>query len=100
MEGRKTTTPICSPHICRVLLGTAGTLGFCGVLWGTMEVLWGTVATAGYWRYCGGLVVWGYLGVNRVVVDNLGYCRVLCGTVGVLHGTAGYSYLLLGTGVH
>ena len=46
------TTPICNPHICRVLLGT---VGYCGVLWGTvggcveqlgtMGVLWGTVAT-------------------------------------------------------
>ena len=25
------TTPICNPHICRVLLGTAG---YSGVLWG------------------------------------------------------------------
>ena len=80
---------------------------------GNWGVLWGTVATAGYWRYCGVLGVrgyggtggtvgyWGvqgYLGVNRVVVDTLGYCGVLCGTVGVLHGTAGYCWLLLGTG--
>jgi len=54
------TTPICNPHICRVLLGTAGyfgvlwgAVGCCGVLWGTMGLLWGTVATAGNWRYCG-----------------------------------------------
>ena len=54
------TTPICNPHICRVLLGTVGycgvlwgIVGCCGELWGTMGVLWGTVATAGYWRYCG-----------------------------------------------
>ena len=45
------TTPICNPHICRVLLGTVGycgvlwsTVGCCGVLWGTMGLLWGTVA--------------------------------------------------------
>ena len=27
------TTPICNPHICRVLLGT---VGYCGVQWGTV----------------------------------------------------------------
>ena len=31
MEGGMPTTPICNPHICRVLLGTAGCSG---VLWG------------------------------------------------------------------
>jgi len=57
------TTPICNPHICRVLLGTAGYFG----------VLWGAVATAGYWRYCGVLrgtgvleVLWG-TGVTGVL---------------------------------
>ena len=51
------TTPICNPHICRVLLGTAGyfgvlwgavaTAGYCGVLRGTgvLEALWGTGVT-------------------------------------------------------
>ena len=60
MEGGIATTPICNPHICRVMLGTAeyfgvlwGDVGCCGVLWGTMGILWGTVATAGNWRYCG-----------------------------------------------
>ena len=53
-----------NPLICRVLLGTVGycgvlwgTMGCCGVLWGTMgEIVGycgGTVATEGYWRYCG-----------------------------------------------
>ena len=59
------TTPICNPHICRVLLGT---LGYFGVVWGTAGyccmVLWGTVG------YCG--VLWG----------TAGYCRVMLGTTG------------------
>ena len=75
-----------------------------------MGVLWGTVDTAGYWRYCGvlggtgGTVgywgVRGYLGVNRVVVDTLGYCVVLSGYCMVLLVTAGYFWVLGGTGVH
>jgi len=51
------TTPICNPHICRVLLGTMG-------------VLWGTVATAGYWRFCG---VLGVKGVLEVLWGTGGY---------------------------
>jgi len=49
MEGGMAKTPICNPHICRVLLGTAGVLwgavGYCGVLW----LLLGTGGTVGYW---------------------------------------------------
>ena len=72
------TTPICNPHICRVLLGTAGyfgvlwdAVGYCGVLWGS----WGTVATTWYWRYCGVLgEVWEHLGVIK---GSGGYSGVL-----------------------
>ena len=39
-------------------------MGCCGELWGTMWILWGTVATAGYWRYCG---VLGGTGVLEVL---------------------------------
>ena len=74
------TTPICNPHICRVLLGT---VRFFGVLWGAV----------GYWNllgYAGGrghrgllqgtMGYWGYFGV---IVGTDGYFGVL----GVLWGT-------------
>ena len=64
------TTPICNPHICRVLLGTWGTLGYYGVLWGAVG-------------YC---------------VGTMGYCVVMWGYCRVLNGTAGYCWLLMGTG--
>ena len=52
-------------------------MGYCGVLWGTVGVLWV------YCGYCG---------------DTMRYCVVLCGYYRVLHGTAGYCWLLLVTG--
>ena len=51
-----TTTPICNPHICRVLLGAVGnwryyggTVGYCGYC-RVLEVLWGT---GGVWEHLG-----------------------------------------------
>ena len=97
-----TTTPICNPHICRVLLGTVRLFG----------VLWGAV---GYWDllgYAGGR------GYRELLQDNggtVGYCGVLGGTgvTGwcwgskkitvryciVLLGTTRYSVVLGGTGI-
>ena len=50
MEGGVSTTPICNPHICRVLFGT---VRFFGVLWGAV----------GYWDLLGyvGII---YLGIK------------------------------------
>ena len=66
------TTPICNPHICRVLLGT---VGCCGVLWGTMGVLWLLQGNGGTGRvrrlYLGVIGGTGY----RVVL--WGYCWLL-----------------------
>ena len=68
MEGRMATTPICNPHICRVLLGTAGYFG----------VLWGAV---GYCVYCRVLeVLWSAVGYGRVLLGTAGHCWVLPGT--------------------
>ena len=56
------TTPICNPHICRVLLGT---VRFFGVLWGAV----------GYWDLLGYEGGRGYRGLMQVL-------EVLWGTVG------------------
>ena len=61
------TTPICNPHICRVLNGTAG---YCWLLMGTGEYL----------------VVLGCTGeVSRGTGGIAGYCGILCDSVETAH---------------
>jgi len=73
MDGRRATTPICNPHICRVLLGT---VRFFGVLWDAVRY-WDLLGYAGGRGYrgllqgTGGTV--GYWGVLRVLGSNSGY---------------------------
>ena len=101
MEGGIATTPICNPHICRIMLGTAeyfgvlwGDVGCCGVLWGTMGLLWGILWLL---QVTGGTV--GYWGVLGVLGSNSGYWWILWGmqVLGLLRGTWGYSAGIAGT---
>ena len=72
MEGGRATTPICNPHICRVLLGT---VRFFGVLRGAV----------GYWDLLGYAGRRGYRGLLQGTGGTVGYCGVL-GVLGINSG--------------
>jgi len=86
MEGGMATTPICNPHICRVLFGT---VRYFGVQWGDV----------GYWDLLGYTGGRGYRGVLWLLQGTGGYCGVLLGNRGTL-GYCVFCGLISGTTQH